>query len=213
MFHRAIRQMSTLPRYFLERCRTRTNDYTFCKRCSILCKTESRRRKSESLVSDDRREDLERSIGIPRKASFLAVRFPWLKITFGVVRTKKRRTTRVAAVPVDKHYPFTRSPLTDKPIIRHSALTSQLFYQSAPPGLLVGRRNDDVLRTSGDRRRRNNQKRKEEERRWTEARRERREEARVFLAGESYNSTKHNPRVNLTSPVRASWTNEGRRRW
>lgn len=54
MFHRAIRQMSTLPRYFLERCRTRTNDYTFCKRCSIVCKTESRRRKSESLVSDDR---------------------------------------------------------------------------------------------------------------------------------------------------------------
>ena len=32
------------------------------------------------------------------------------------------------------------------------------------------------------------------------------EEARVFLVGESYNSTKHNPRVNLTSPVKASWT-------
>lgn len=67
------------------------------------------------------------------------------KITFVGRRTKKRRTKCVAVGPVDKHYPFMRSPLTDKPIIRHSALTSQLFYQSAPPGLLVGRRNGDVL--------------------------------------------------------------------
>lgn len=39
----------------------------------------------------------------------------------------------------------------------------------------------------------------------------RREEARVFLAEESYNSTKHNPQVNLTSPGRTSWT-KGRKR-
>ncbi|KAK1127899.1 hypothetical protein K0M31_003393 [Melipona bicolor] len=101
-------------------------------------------------------------------------------------------------------------------------LSGQLVHRATPPGLPVGRRNDDVSRTDEHRRgegrgetaRGRTKKKKQGERKREEnddddddeEEEEEEEEARVFLVGESYNSTKHNPRVNLTSPVKASWT-------
>lgn len=67
------------------------------------------------------------------------------RIAFRVLSRKEKH--RAVSRSVDKHYPFTRSSLTDKPIIRHSPVTSgQLFYQSPPRDLLVGRRNDAAKR-------------------------------------------------------------------
>ncbi|KAG7212164.1 hypothetical protein KM043_012505 [Ampulex compressa] len=132
---------------------------------------------------------------------------------------RRRKSGAVSAFtysgPVDKYYPFTRSLLTDKPIIRHSALTSQLFYQSAPPGLLVRRRNDsdNIFRAvaAGEKdeeeereKEKEKRKREEEEEEEEVVDTERREAKRGCSTGRrerrDYNSTKHNPRVNLTSP-------------
>lgn len=67
------------------------------------------------------------------------------RVAFRVLSRKEKH--RAVSRSVDKHYPFTRSSLTDKPIIRHSPVTSgQLFYQSPPRDLLVGRRNDAAKR-------------------------------------------------------------------
>lgn len=43
---------------------------------------------------------------------------------------------------VDKHYPFTRSSLTDKPIIRHSTLTRPTILSITAAGPPRGQKNE-----------------------------------------------------------------------
>lgn len=96
---------------------------------------------------------------------------------------------------VDKHYPFTRSSLTDKPIIRHSTLTRPTILSITAAGPPRGQKNEtrDAALGEGE-----------------DGERER-EKKRGCSRRESYNSTKHNPRVNLTSPSSPSKSEPGER--
>lgn len=130
-----------------------------------------------------------------------------------IVSLSKKKKKKETAQPnvsrsrsVDKHYPFTRSSLTDKPIIRHSTLTRPTILSITAAGPPRGQKEERDERCGeswcgGGDPNRGGATRRGSRKREGDAEREReRKEARVFPRRESYNSTKHNPRVNLTSP-------------
>lgn len=82
-------------------------------------------------------------------------------------KERKRKQPNVSrSRSVDKHYPFTRSSLTDKPIIRHSTLTRPTILSITAAGPPRGQKNEtrDAALGEGSQPRRGRTEREKEKR-------------------------------------------------
>lgn len=82
-------------------------------------------------------------------------------------KERKRKQPNVSrSRSVDKHYPFTRSSLTDKPIIRHSTLTRPTILSITAAGPPRGQKNEtrDAALGEGSQPRRGRTEREREKR-------------------------------------------------